>query len=74
MANNLITRLDQVAQANLTQVAYDELGTTHIYQDLLTYTNAFAAGWINSQRLLRAARFSTTGITNLKWPPVLSGR
>ena len=47
MANNLITRLDQVAQANLTQVAYDELGTTHTYQDLLTYTNAFAA-WLGS--------------------------
>ena len=48
MANNLITRLDQVAQANLTQVAYDELGTTHTYQDLLTYTNAFAA-WLDQQ-------------------------
>ena len=53
MVNNITKTIDQVAQMNLDRIAYNELGITHTYQELLNYTNAFAS-WLDQQADLPA--------------------
>lgn len=50
MTMNLLTRIDQLAQANPAVIAYDELGTTHTYADLKQFSDQLAT-WLDQQNL-----------------------
>lgn len=50
MVKNIIQAIDATAKAHLDQLAFDEMGVTHNYRDVLTASNSFAA-WLDSQEL-----------------------
>lgn len=50
MIKNIITALNESAKENSSRIAYDEMGTTHTYQELLDQSNTLAA-WLDQQNL-----------------------
>ena len=50
LVTNIVPEIDQVVKQHLDKVYFDEMGTTHTYQDLLDASNSFAA-WLDNSNI-----------------------